>query len=325
MTEVSASRYYSYIEDIWMITTYFNPCNYQTILKNITAFRERIEAAGLNLIIVECAFKDQIFTLSNSSKNTIIIKVKATDVMWQKERLLNIALSHLPTSCKKVAWIDCDILFNNSEWALEASKLLDIFPVVQLFDISLRLPKDQEIYRKGQEMPKGQRKIWKSFASIYQDNPNYIYQGYQQHGHTGFAWAARKELLLKHNFYDADIVGRGDELMVHAMCGAWYSICIAKRLGRSKYHFNYFIKWAEKIYEDVLGQVGCVSGSVLHLWHGNSENRLHPERTVQLHISNFDPENDITIDENGCWKWNSDKTYMHQWIEEYFLLRKEDD
>ncbi|RCJ30820.1 hypothetical protein A6769_32605 [Nostoc punctiforme NIES-2108] len=59
----------------------------------MTTFRQRIEVAGLNLIIVECAFNEQAFTLSNSSKNTIIIKVKATDVMWQKERLLNIALS----------------------------------------------------------------------------------------------------------------------------------------------------------------------------------------------------------------------------------------
>lgn len=317
MIEISAANSYSYVEDLWIITTYFNPCKYQTILKNLTAFRERIESAGLNLIIVECAFKEQTFTLSNSSKNTAIIKVKATDVMWQKERLLNIALSHLPTSCKKVAWIDCDILFNNSEWVVETSKLLDVFPVVQLFEIGIRLPKDQEVY-------KGEGEIWKSFASIYQDQPKQIYKGYKQHGHSGFAWAARKELLLKHKFYDASIVGSGDELMLHAMCGAWYSICVAKRLGRTKYHFNYFINWAEKFYEDVLGQVGCVPGYVLHLWHGDKENRLHLERTVQLHISNFDPENDIAIDENGCWKWNSDKPQMHQWIKEYFSQRKED-
>ncbi|MBD2527415.1 hypothetical protein [Nostoc sp. FACHB-133] len=317
MIEVTPSSCYSYVEDLWIITTYFNSCNYQTKLKNMTAFRERIEAAGLNLIIVECAFNEQGFTLRNSSKNTRIVKVKATDVMWQKERLLNIVLSQLPTACKKVAWIDCDILFNNSEWAVEASKLLDVFPVIQLFDFGIELPKDHEIYR-------GEGKIWQSFASIHQDKPNEIYKKYSRHGHTGFAWAATKDLLLKHKFYDADIAGAGDELMVHAMCGAWYSICVAKKLGKTKYHFNHFINWAEKFYEDVSGQVGCVSGYVLHLWHGDSKDRQHLERRVPLHISNFDPENDISIDENGCWKWNSDKTYMHQWIKEYFLQRKED-
>ncbi|MBN3879904.1 hypothetical protein [Nostoc sp. JL23] len=283
----------------------------------MTNFRERIEASRLKLIIVECAFNEQEFTLNNSSKDTIIIKVKATDVMWQKERLLNIALSQLPTACKKVAWIDCDLLFNNSEWAVEASKLLDIFPVIQLFEIGIRLPKDQEIYR-------GEGEIWQSFASIYQDKPNHIYKGYINHGHSGFAWAARKDLLLKHKLYDAAIVGGGDEYMVHAMCGAWYSICVARNLGKSKYHFNYFINWAENFYKDVSGQVGCVSGSVFHLWHGDSKDRQHLERNIQLHISNFDPKNDISIDENGCWKWNSEKTYMHQWIKEYFLQRKED-
>ncbi|MBP5971450.1 hypothetical protein HW132_01545 [Brasilonema sp. CT11] len=318
MIEVSASNYYSYVEDLWIITTYFNSKNYQTKLRNLTAFRKTIEEAGLNLIIVECAFKDQIFTLSNSSEHTIIIKVKATDVMWQKERLLNIALSKLPTSCKKVAWIDCDILFNNSEWALEASKLLDVFPVVQLFESGIRLPKDQEIYR-------GEGDIFKSFASIYKDQPNQIHNGYYpQHGHTGFAWAARKDLLLKHGFYDASITGGGDDLIVHAMCGAWYSICLVKCFAKNKNHFNYFINWAKKIYVDVLGQIGCVSGSVLHLWHGNAENRLHLERNFQLNSFSFDPENDISIDENGCWKWNSGKAYMHQWVVEYFSQRKED-
>ena len=316
---IEPSSYYAYVEDLCIITTYFNSNNYKTKLKNLTAFRKRIEEAGLKLIIVECIFNDQRFTLNSYGESTTLIRVKATDVMWQKERLWNLALSKLPTPCTKVACIDCDILFNNSNWALETSKLLDVFPIVQLFEIGIKLPKDREIYR-------GEGRTVKSFAAIYKDQPNYIYNDDddKEYGHPGYAWAVRKDLLLKHGFYDASIIGGGDRLMQQAMCGTWNSRALKLFFGNNKCHFNYFINWAQKFYEDVQGQVTCVSGSILHLWHGTKENRQYLERQLKINSFNFDPENDIIIDENGCWKWNSDKTDMHQYLIKYFLQRKED-
>ncbi len=38
----------------------------------------------------------------------------------------------------------------------------------------------------------------------------------------------------------------------------------------------------------------------------------------------FDPYEDIAIDEDGCWRWASDKPQMHQYIKEYFPSRRED-
>src|SRR5437867_4278139 len=56
-----------------------------------------------------------------------------TDILWQKERLLNLALRTLPPSCKKVAWIDCDVVFQADDWAERTSRLLDRFMLVQPF------------------------------------------------------------------------------------------------------------------------------------------------------------------------------------------------
>jgi hypothetical protein len=313
MIEVASD--YTYVEDLCIITTYFNPINYETKLINLNAFKEKIEMAGIKLMIIECTFRDQSFSLNNFVN---VIQIKATDIMWQKERLLNLALSKLPDSCKKVAWVDCDILFANPDWALEASKLLNEFPIVQLFDTAIRLPKDHFSYS-------GEGEIWKSFGAIHETQPDEIYKGnFINHGHTGFAWAARKDLLLKHGFYDACIAGGGDHLMVHAMCGDWRSPCIKRHIGENKYHLKYFLNWGENFYKDVLGRVGYVSGSILHLWHGDRVNRKYLERSIILNNFGFDPVNDISIDENGCWKWNSNKSNIHQWAINYFSERKED-
>src|SRR5277367_5771091 len=103
----SGARQYRYCDDIWIISCFYNPNAYVTKPENFNKFIERIEASGLHYLIVECAFGKQPFSLK---KDRRIIRLRTTDIMWQKERLLNIALDHLPEKCKKVVWLDCDVL-----------------------------------------------------------------------------------------------------------------------------------------------------------------------------------------------------------------------
>src|SRR5689334_20197618 len=121
--------------DLYVITSYFNPANFATKRKNFDLFLERL--GDLNHLVVECSFGDIPFDLSPSPN---ILQVRAKDVMWQKERLLNVAIQHLPPTCAKVAWIDCDVLFTSPAWSIDATKLLDTYPVIQLFEEIIRLP-----------------------------------------------------------------------------------------------------------------------------------------------------------------------------------------
>ena len=59
-----------------------------------------------------------------------VIQVRGPDVLWQKERLLNIAVSRLPARARKVAWLDGDLLFADPDWAGETARLLDDEPEV---------------------------------------------------------------------------------------------------------------------------------------------------------------------------------------------------
>jgi len=112
----------------WAITSYFNPLHYQRRLLNYRIFRERLQ---MPLVAVELAYGPN-FELQPQDAE-ILVQLRGTAVMWQKERLLNVALQALPSTCRLVAWLDCDLFFASPDWAERARALLDRFQVVQLF------------------------------------------------------------------------------------------------------------------------------------------------------------------------------------------------
>ena len=72
---------------MWAITSYFNPARYKNRLSNFRVFRANL---GVPLVTVELSF-DGNFELSEKDSD-ILIQVSGGAVLWQKERLLNVAL-----------------------------------------------------------------------------------------------------------------------------------------------------------------------------------------------------------------------------------------
>ena len=72
------------------------------------------------------------------------------------------------------------------------------------------------------------------------------------------------------------------------------------------------------------GKLTYVPGMIMHMWHGHSEDRQYVGRSKCLVDYAFDPQSDICEDENGMWKWNSEKPLLHEKVAEYFTSRKED-
>ena len=303
------------LQKLWGVTCYFNPNGYNTKLKNYKIFKEALEHSGVPLLTVECAFGDDQYNLPDDD---YVIKVRAHDVLWQKERLLNIALSHLPPSCSKVLWLDADVLFENPSWAEQTASLLNSKAVVQPFDRVVRLPEGHIAYH-------GDGEEWQSFADAMVIDPDSLLKGdFSNHGHTGFAWAANRNVLEKHGFYDACISGSGDHMMAHAFAGDWESPCIDRILGANNAHRAHFARWARPIYPEIRAKIGTVPGRLLHLWHGDHVNRRYVLRNQELARFGFDPERDIRISQSGCWEWASDRPELHQWARDYYAGRKED-
>jgi hypothetical protein len=310
---------YRYAPGLWVVTAYYNPAGYASRRRNYERFAQTLRQSGIPLLTVECAFGDQPFDLPESME---VVQVRGQTALWQKERLLNLAISWLPKSCRYVAWLDADVLFTNLDWAREAAALLESVPVVQLFETCLRLPQHYAKSMDGGD-------VCTSFASIVRRDPTVLRTGrFEDHGHTGYGWAARRELLDKHGLYELAIAGSGDHFMAHAIMGDFHSgqltaPCVERQMLREPALVEHFHAWAKAFHRDVDGRLSLVSGQVLHLWHGELQNRRYFLRNVELAEQGFNPYQDI-IAVPGKPLELRDRPALAEWFQNYFRSRRED-
>ena len=303
----------------WAITCYFNPVGYRRRLENFHIFRKRLKVP---LVAVELAF-DKKFQLASEDAD-ILVQLHSSAVLWQKERLLNVALKSLPAVCDKVAWLDCDIIFESDDWVERASRALDEFALVHLFQERNELPRDFTF--DSVAFCKSNRK---SQSVVYHlatgettaeeaSTPGGLLRG----STAGLAWASTRNILAEHGLYDAFIVGGGDRAILFAALGMFDHLAQAREMNPPR--TQHYLAWARPYFSKVKHRIGYIPGRVFHLWHGNLNNRRHQERHRLFAQFDFDPFVDIVVDHNGCWRWNSDKTEMHGFVQHYFESRQED-
>lgn len=305
------------MSSFWAITSYFNPAGYRRRLRNYKIFRERLDVA---LVTVELS-QSATFELAPGDAD-ILIQIRGGDVMWQKERLLNVALAHLPDECAYVAWIDCDLLFAREDWVSAAIRELEGTNLCQLYETACHLRPDTPAGVIGRE-----------FASVREHSIGYATKrglttsaaattdGVPGTFKRGLAWCARRELLNAHGFYDRSIIGNGDRLLAFAATGQLEDV-IANLL-MSPAHAEDYRRWAAGFRSDA-GRLGCIGGDIFHLWHGDLRRRRYTARHQILRDFDYDPSADIALDGAGAWRWNSPKFEMHRRVSEYFNERRED-
>ncbi len=310
----------SSFDDFWVITTYFNPIRYRRRKHNYHHFRQHLDAP---LLTVELSHNGQ-FELGPGDAD-LLVQITGPDVMWQKERLLNVALKALPSSCRYVAWLDGDVIFENPDWHHLARIKLESHPLVQPFKTLYDLPRgaSPEPLAGLSQPPTAYSFAYK--ISTPEAGVNFFRPAsttLARISTTGLAWAARKELLDQHGFYDALIIGGGDRAMACAAFGrfddALYMACLQ---GRRAQHY---LAWATSFYESVKGNVGYIDATLLHLWHGAIEDRQYNERHQRLSTFDFDPYTDLCLDAEGSWRWNTPNHELRAYLKHYFAHRLED-
>jgi hypothetical protein len=247
------------------------------------------------------------------------MQIRAADVMWQKERLLNLAIRSLPSRVTMVAWLDGDILFSNPNWATETCRRLERCAVVQPFASVVRLPHGHAGYN-------GEGQQWEGFAAVHARDRQIVRRGdFDRHGHSGFAWAARRDWIEEHGLYDACVAGSGDHMMAHAFAGDVTSACLDRILGRHNAHREYFAAWSARVRPAIRESIGFTPGAIHHLWHGEMANRRYVLRNRELADFDFDPRRDLRLGASGCWEWTESGARMRQWSRDYFGHRREDE
>jgi hypothetical protein len=304
---------------LWAVTCYFNPCGYRCRASNYHRFREHLQVP---LLTVELSFNGH-FALQEGDAD-VLIQLRANDVMWQKERLLNVGIGALPRTCDRVAWIDCDIVFQDANWPAAANAALDRYPVIQPFDTSHELLPDADTgaidaahaYLTCRSLACGLA------AGLVEPGIMLAPDKRRLGSMFGLAWAAHRDILERHSIYDACVIGSGDLAIAAGVMGNFQDF--SDHLFLNARRREHFLTWARSFYDTVRGDLGFCPGTIFHLWHGDLKDRNHRERHVRLAEFDFDPFSDIAIDNGGPWRWNSDKPQMHRLVRDYFDWRFED-
>jgi hypothetical protein len=299
---------------LWAITAFFNPAGSPRRLANYRLFRS---ALRVPLVAVELAYGPD-FELTTGDAD-VLVQRRGRDVLWQKERLLNLALAVLPPSCAAVAWLDADVVFAEADWAAATLAALDRFALLQPFSVV-----------HDAEGPVAPGDGWgpptrRSLGRVLVDGaiePTQVATARlagEFRCTAGLAWAARRETLDRHGLYDAAIVGGGDRAIVCAALGEWAGLREQHALGPRQW--AHYLAWAGPFHAAIRGQVGCVAGALLNLHHGARSARNYAGRHAGLARFGLDPAVDLARDEGGCWRWNTDRPDLHGYVREYLQGR----
>lgn len=307
------NKYRTHSEAV-IISCYFNPQRNPYRLKAFTKFYESIK--HLNHEIVECVIEGTEPELIGKFPN--IKRVDTKNLLWHKESLLNMLISKLDKKYKYVFWIDADVIFTNQNWLVDGVKELQKNRIIQPFEYCVHLEEhenepsfDIDAERKYASVPKIRHpRLWRSFSANHQSNISGD-TNYDKHGHVGFAWGARRELLDSMPLYDKALVGGADHIMAHAAAGQIGHSCITKSFTDNIDEVN---EWSDAFYSHVRGKIGYVKGDLYHIWHGTLESRQYLKR-----IQDFTPisKNITQKDENGLFITDDDS-----YVREYFDHRE---
>ena len=301
-------------EEAIIISCYFNPQNNPYRLKAFNAFYDSIK--HLNHQIVECVIGDAKPQLP---KNANITEVHTENLLWHKESLLNGIVSKLDKNYKYIFWVDADVIFTNKNWLVDAVKeLKGTSVIVQPFEYCVHLEKDQlkpnfkiaDEYIFAGSKEYRHPNLWRSFCSNFKTSlPNFVSENYDVHGHVGFAWGARREILEACPLYDRAMVGGADHIIAHAAAGQIAHTCITKSFTEDIDAVN---AWSQKFFDVVKGRIGYVKGDLYHIWHGDLKNRQYLKRVIEF----TGPSKSITQkDKNGLYV-TKDDSYVKNYFNE---------
>jgi hypothetical protein len=269
------------------------------------------------LVTVELSY-GRAFDLTEGDAE-VLIQLRDGAILWQKERLLNLALSALPPHCDAVAWVDCDVVFARRDWQDAVIERLQDAAMVQPFRHLYYLdegkgPADDDSGRADGFESAASRKVNGSLPAecfrVAGASRKFKYV-------PGGVWVARRDLLVEcGGFYDAAILGSGDKLMFAAGCGRHADA--ARGIHMNAPQWQHYQSWAEKFHELVSGRISFVSGDLFHLWHGDLGHRGYAQRYEGFSQFDFDPRADIVLGHNGVWHWNTHKPDLHAHTQRLF-------
>jgi hypothetical protein len=214
--------------------------------------------------------------------------------MFSKENLLNAMLAKDEVKAySKYVIMDCDIVFDTTDWVDGTSVALDTYDIIQPYKYANLLNL--------------------KFKSIHV-KPSITYIA--DTGHTGYVWAFRRDWYDRvGGLYEYALIGGGDTCLA-VMCG--FSFLSATR------------GYKDDIPSSSLHKISYLPYTIWHLPHGQSEKRQYKERmdVIRLTMKSLQIDslrNAVDRGTDGIFEWKSQyKTHLNSVLLNYFKSREDD-
>ncbi|MEZ5571307.1 MAG: sulfotransferase [Halioglobus sp.] len=320
--------------EMGVVSCFFNPGGSRRRVDNFQAYLAAMKQSGIRCIVVELAFGNNDFVIGDHDD---VIRLRSNDVLWHKERLLNIGIKTLlDEGYRKIVWCDGDIEFADANWPLEIANRLEHANLCQVFEtIGI------QVHEKGPPIVAPSAvKYFRETGRLYRQPARRSWpmlSGILKGGQSGFGWAARAEVLQQVMLFEGGVVGGGDKLIFVASLADDFSQKNFEDLSRSRIacsvcgHRNkseayteQLTEWAQRWSAAVAGKVDYARLYLTDMYHGRRDDRGYMTRHDILYRNNFDPAADLYVDQNGCLAWSPGKEAMQREVEAYFLSRRED-
>lgn len=287
--------------DFAVITCHFNWCDFDRPKQNLHRFLRNMRAMGVPVFGIEATLPGQPAQTSKIKGWQQIEADPSNQMLFQKERMLNMAEKLVPEQFTKLGWLDADLGFTNHDWAKETAILLDHFPFVQPFETAKWTNIDgRDLFNKPSTLRmKG---------------------GLPSQSHPGFAMAARRSLWERNGgLYENLIVGNGDMGIAAAILGQ--AVPLTQKYS-PELHAHYK-PWWEGVSQMCDGRYAFTRGTIWHEWHGSMMDRRYLERNLIL--QRMDPVKHLTLGPNGLLSWTPEAPLdVVQYVRDYFVNRAED-
>jgi hypothetical protein len=262
-----------------------NPCLFAKRYILTKEFINRIhkEETNVKLYVVELAYGNQKFLITDK-KNKNHLQIRTETPLWHKENMINLAVKYLlPSNYKAFAWIDADIEFENTTWALDTLKVLNgCKDIVQLFSHCVDMNKN------GSTMS-----VFNSAGYQYMKNLPFSSKS-PNIWHPGYAWAITRKAYEKiGGLYDKAILGSGDNIMMLSLLNKGLKGINEESTENYKDSIVEFENKMKTL------RFGYIPGVIRHHFHGKKINRKYHERWQILLNHGYEPETYITYDEKG--------------------------
>ena len=313
------------LDGFHVIAVVSNPIQYQSRYRLFDIFSEDITRKGAKLWTLEMQTGRRAHRITdpNNPSHLQLWNSALPGEVWHKENLINLAIQFLTQkdpSWRKIAWVDADVKFELG--ALEkTADALDHWDVVQMWSHAVDMGPEDEIVGSPHKSF-----MYCHWNKIEVKSPNSYIQG----GHPGFAWAARRDSLNKLGtsmsgpILDFAVLGSGDR---HMACGLIGKVMESVHGDMHPNYHKWLQLWQDRAERTLHRNVGYVSNTIRHLWHGRKADRGYASRWKILVEHQFDPETDLRRDVSGLWALigeSARQRSLRDDIRRYFRARRED-